>query len=118
MKNWGWRPENQTLSQTEELPLLRLVSQEGASAANGPMPAYLVEGQLFEQQVLAAQNVAKNANVWRPTSAQIDSALFKVVVGDRGRIRLLHTGVHGPHQPLPDEFSRDAFQPFTDLAPD
>jgi len=39
-------------------------------------------GQVFEGNVLAAQNLAKNTGVWRPTAAQIDSSAFKVVVGD------------------------------------
>ena len=46
------------------------------------MPAALRAGQAFEADILAAQNIAKNTGVWRPSAAQIDSAAFKVVVGN------------------------------------
>jgi RHS repeat-associated protein len=57
------------------MPTLRI----GQDAAKTPA---MRAGQVFETDVLAAQNLAKNTGVWRPTAAQIDSAAFKVVVGD------------------------------------
>ena len=51
-------------------------------AAKSAVPAALKAGQTFETDVLAMQNLAKNTGVWRPTAAQIDSAAFKVIVGE------------------------------------
>jgi RHS repeat-associated protein len=45
-------------------------------------PAPLVNGRAVEAQQMAQLQLAKNNDVWRPTDADIDSAAFKVIVGD------------------------------------
>jgi RHS repeat-associated protein len=48
----------------------------------GPKNTAMRAGQTFETEILAAQNLEKNTGVWRPTPAQIDSAAFKLIVGE------------------------------------
>jgi len=54
-------------------------------AANNPagtVPTHLEAGRLYEASRLLQMGQPKNTMVWRPTLADIDSATFKVVVGD------------------------------------
>jgi hypothetical protein len=46
------------------------------------VPAQLEAGTAYETQRLAELGVPGNTAVWRPTAADIDSAAFKVIVGD------------------------------------
>ena len=52
-----------------------------ATAQSGS-PAQLVAGQAWEAAQLAEQGLVKNTAVWRPTAEQIQSAAFKVIVGE------------------------------------
>jgi len=45
-------------------------------------PSQLVAGRDFESRMLDSIGAAKNTDVWRPSTDQIDSAAFKVIVGD------------------------------------
>jgi len=63
-------------------PQLIAAARTTAFAGLAAETTALRAGQVFETDVLAAQNLAKNTGVWRPTAAQIDSAAFKVIVGD------------------------------------
>jgi len=56
-------------------------SPDNAAGDTGP-PAQLKAGQKFEQQQLAALGVAKNTTIWRPTSEQMNSAAFQIIVGE------------------------------------
>jgi hypothetical protein len=45
------------------------------------MPRTLLSGQLAEARALDALQMAKNTDVWRPTSGQIESPAFREIVG-------------------------------------
>jgi len=53
----------------------------GVLVAPPRRPQHLADGVAFEAQQLAANNLAKETHVWRPTPAQADSAAFQVIVG-------------------------------------
>ena len=46
------------------------------------IPEHLVSGQAAEARVLDALHVSKNTAVWRPSPAQVGSAVFRSIVGD------------------------------------
>jgi hypothetical protein len=45
-------------------------------------PAPLVNGRTVEAQQLTQLQLARNTDVWRPTAEDVESAAFKVIVGD------------------------------------
>jgi hypothetical protein len=46
-----------------------------------PVPPILSSGQNAEARALSALNAAKNTEVWRPSRQQIDSPVFRTIVG-------------------------------------
>jgi RHS repeat-associated protein len=52
-----------------------------AANAGSKSPPQLIAGQNWEAQQLASAGVPKNTTTWRPTSEQMESAAFNVVVG-------------------------------------
>ena len=54
----------------------------GAACPAGGSPAHLGQGRDFENEVLDDLGLDKNNDVWRPTVAQMDSAAFRVMVGE------------------------------------
>jgi hypothetical protein len=55
---------------------------DDAAATAGGSPPQLSAGRAWEAQQLNTLKVAKNTTVWRPTADQMNSAAFRVIVGE------------------------------------
>lgn len=51
-------------------------------ASQSGIPDHIRAGQVHEAERLSSLGTTKNTVVWRPSQADIDSAAFKVIVGD------------------------------------
>ena len=70
-----------TAPEAEFAPRVVRVGQETADTVASGSPPQLVAGRAWEEAELAALGKARNTDVWRPTTADMDSAAFKVIVG-------------------------------------